>query len=395
MAARPTANIAAVLQTSDAVLKVPPPLKIGIVCFPLIGGSGILATALGTELAARGHEVHFFSHARPVRLDLALPRIRFHQVEVGHATVFPCPDYTLPLAVKMAEIGKANALDLFHVHYAVPHATAAFLATEMIGVGGPKVITTLHGTDTTLLGPNPQYRAAIEHALVHSDAVTTVSESLRRQTEEIFRLNDHIEVIPNFFTPNGPSRSRAEVRRELGINDDQFLVVHMSNLRPTKRIDLLLRVIAASAHRDRLRVLILAGAPFTPYAPLVDELGLRANLIVKEDAAAVEEFLPAADAGLYTSESESFGLSILETMFFGKPVIAFRIGGIPEVTADAAFLHEFGDVAAMASSLDALIAEPEIARQIGERGRKRAEELFTAGRVVPQYEALYRKVLGR
>jgi N-acetyl-alpha-D-glucosaminyl L-malate synthase BshA len=374
---------------------VPPPLKIGIVCFPLIGGSGILATALGTELAGHGHEVHFFSHARPVRLDLSLPRIHFHEVAVGHATVFPCPDYTLPLAVKMAEIGKAHALDLFHAHYAVPHATAAFLASEMIGSGAPKVITTLHGTDTTLLGPNPQYRAAIEHALVHSDAVTTVSESLRGQTEEIFRLNDKIEVIPNFFTPNGGNRSRAEVRRELGIDDNQFLVVHMSNLRPTKRIDLLLRVMAASKHRDRIKLLILAGAPFAPSAPLVDELGLRANLIVKEDAAVVEEFLPAADAGLYTSESESFGLSILETMFFGKPVVAFRIGGIPEVTGDAGFLHAFGDVAAMAASLDGLIADPEKAKRMGERGRKRAQELFTAGRVVPQYEALYRKVLGR
>ena len=394
MPSRLTAQVA-VLQTSDSVSKVPPPLKIGIVCFPLIGGSGILATALGTELAARGHDVHFFSHARPVRLDLALPRIRFHQVEVAHATVFPCPDYTLPLAVKMAEIGKANALDLFHVHYAVPHATAAFLATEMIGVGAPKVITTLHGTDTTLLGPNPQYRAAIEHALVHSDAVTTVSESLRRQTQEIFQLNEPIEVIPNFFSPNGSTRSRAEVRRELGISDDQFLVVHMSNLRPTKRIDLLLRAIAASAHRDRVRLLILAGAPFAPFAPLVDELGLRANLIVKEDAAVVEDFLPAADAGLYTSESESFGLSILETMFFGKPVVAFGIGGIPEVIGDAGHLHKFGDVAALSASLDTLIAEPGTARQMGERGRKRAEQLFTAGRVVPQYEALYRRVLGR
>src|ERR1044071_7940390 len=277
------------------------PLKIGIVCFPLIGGSGILATALGTELAARGHEVHFFSHARPVRLDLSLPRIRFHQVEVGHATVFPCPDYTLPLAVKMAEIGQAERLDLFHVHYAVPHATAAFLATEMIGAGAPKVVTTLHGTDTTLLGPNPHYRAAIEHALIHSDAVTTVSESLRGQTEEIFRLNDRIEVIPNFFTPTPPARSRADVRRELGISDEQFLVVHMSNLRPTKRIDLLLRVIAASAHRDRVRLLSLAGAPFAPHAPVVEELGWGANVFVKEDAAVVEDFLPAADAGLYTS----------------------------------------------------------------------------------------------
>src|SRR3954466_4870107 len=194
-------------------------LKIGITCFPLIGGSGILATALGMELAARGHDVHFFSHAKPVRLDLLLPRIHFHEVEVGHATVFPCPDYTLPLAVKMAEVGKANAFDLFHVHYAVPHATAAFLATEMIGAGAPRVITTLHGTDTTLLGPNPQYQTAIEHALIHSDAVTTVSESLRRQTEEIFRLREAIVVIPNFFTPNHSGRDRDEVRREFGISD--------------------------------------------------------------------------------------------------------------------------------------------------------------------------------
>jgi L-malate glycosyltransferase len=371
------------------------PLKIGITCFPLIGGSGILATALGTELAARGHNIHFFSHAKPVRLDLSLPRIHFSEVEVGHATVFPCPDYTLPLAVKMAEVGEAQALDLFHVHYAVPHATAAFLATEMIGAGAPKLMTTLHGTDTTLLGPNPQYRAAIEHALVHSDAVTTVSESLRQQTAQLFQLPDEIRVIPNFFTPNAPSRSREEVRRELGIGDRDFLVVHMSNLRATKRIDLLLRVIAAAAHRDRIRLLVVAGAPFTPFRPLVDDLDLRDKVLVREDAAAVEDFLPASDAGLYTSENESFGLSILETMFFGKPVLAFRIGGIPEVVGDTAYLHEFGDVEAMAKSLDALIDSPEAAKEMGARGRERAEKLFTATRVVPQYEALYRRVLGR
>lgn len=371
----------------------PRSMKIGITCFPLIGGSGILATALGTELAARGHEVHFFSHAKPVRLDLSLPRIHFHQVAVGNNSVFPCPDYTLPLAVKMAEVGRAKGLDLFHVHYAVPHATAAFLATEMIGAGAPKVVTTLHGTDTTLLGPNPQYREAIEHGLIHSDTVTTVSESLRAQTQETFRINKEIQVIPNFFTPGHSNRSRVEVRRELGISDDQFLVMHMSNLRPTKRIDLLLRVIAGSSHRERIRLLILAGAPFSPFEPLLDELGLRRNVIVKEDAAVVEDYLPAADAGLYTSENESFGLSILETMFFGKPVVAFRIGGIPEVVGDAAYLHPFGDIAGMASSLDALIDTPETARQIGERGRERAERLFTAAQIVPRYEELYRKVL--
>jgi len=371
------------------------PLKIGITCFPLIGGSGILATALGIELAARGHDVHFFSHAKPVRLDLSLPRIQFHEVEVGHATVFPCPDYTLPLAVKMAEVGEAKALDVFHVHYAVPHATAAFLATEMIGSGAPKVITTLHGTDTTLLGPNPQYRAAIEHALIHSDAVTTVSESLRQQTAELFQLRDEIKVIPNFFTPNAPTRSREEVRRELGISDREFLVAHMSNLRATKRIDLLLRVIAATAHRDRIRLLILAGSSFAPFRALVDEFGLTENVIVKEDAAVVEDFLPASDAGLYTSENESFGLSILETMFFGKPVVAFRIGGIPEVVGEDAFLHDFGDVEGMARSLHRLMDSPEIAAKLGQRGRERADQLFTADHIVPQYEALYRKVIGR
>jgi N-acetyl-alpha-D-glucosaminyl L-malate synthase BshA len=369
------------------------PLKIGITCFPLIGGSGILATALGTELAARGHEVHFFSHAKPVRLDLSLPRISFHQVVVGQNTVFPCPDYTLPLAVKMAEVGQAEALDVFHVHYAVPHATAAFLATEMIGARAPRVVTTLHGTDTTLLGPNPQYRPAIEHALVHSDAVTTVSESLRRQTEETFRLRAAIQVIPNFFTPSRSNKSRAEVRRELGISDREFLVVHMSNLRPTKRIDLLLPVIAASSHRERVRLLILAGSSFAPFQSLVDELGLRANVIVKEDAAVVEDFLPASDAGLYTSENESFGLSILETMFFAKPVVAFRIGGIPEVVGGAAYLHEFGDIAGAAASLDALIESPEAAREVGERARIRAEQRFSADQIVPRYEALYQQVI--
>jgi len=368
------------------------PLKIGITCFPLIGGSGILATALGTELAARGHTVHFFSYARPVRLDVSAPRIHFHQVAVGQSSLFPCPDYTLPLAVKMSEIGRQHELDIFHAHYAVPHATAAFLAAEMIGNSAPKIVTTLHGTDTTLLGPNPQYRAAIEHALIHSDAVTTVSDSLRQQTEETFQLKEQIHVIPNFFTPAVPTKSREEVRRELGIADE-FLVVHMSNLRPVKRIDLLLRVLASTANRDRIRLLILAGGPFAPYESLLDELGLRGRVIVREDAAAVENYLPAADAGLYTSDNESFGLSILETLFFGKPVVAFRIGGIPEVVDDAAYLHEFGDIEGMAASLDALVESPDGARKLGERGRARAEKYFTAANIVPQYEAVYRQVI--
>jgi L-malate glycosyltransferase len=370
------------------------PVRIGITCFPLIGGSGILATALGMELAARQHEIHFFSYAKPVRLDLTAPRIHFHEVAVGKHSVFPCPDYTLPLAVKMAEIGRAERLDVFHVHYAVPHATAAFLAAEMIGDSAPKIVTTLHGTDTTMLGPNPQYRGAITHALTHSDAVTAVSESLRQQTIETFALTRTVEVISNFFTPSAPTRSREEVRRDLGLTDE-FLILHMSNLRPTKRIDLLLRIIARMKQRNRVRLLILAGGPFASCEPFLDELDIRQNVIVRSAAEPVENYLQAADAGLYTSEIESFGLSILETMFFAKPVVAFRVGGIPEVVGEAGSLHDFGDVEAMASELDRLVESPQRARKLGEAGHNRALSEFTADKAVPRYEAIYRRVLSK
>ena len=179
-------------------MNTPGPLKIGITCYPLIGGSGILATALGSELARRGHEVHFFSSARPIRLDLSQPRISFHEVVVNEYDLFTYPDYTLPLAVRMAQIAREAALDIFHVHYAVPHATAAYLAVQMLGgamARAPKIITTLHGTDTTLLGQDPSYRPAIEHALSHSDAITTVSESLRQETVATFQLERPVEVI--------------------------------------------------------------------------------------------------------------------------------------------------------------------------------------------------------
>ena len=368
------------------------PLKIGIACFPLIGGSGILATALGSELARRGHEVYLFSYALPVRLDLPQEGLHFHRIDFADNALFPCPDYTLPLAVKMAEVARSQRLDLFHVHYALPHALAACLASQIVGPSAPRIVTTLHGSDTTLLGQDPGYRTAIEHALVHSDAVTAVSESLRHQTQEIFSLKRPIEVIPNFFAPNKPKRSREEVRRDLGVTD-KFLVLHMSNLRPVKRIDLLLRTIAMSESRSRLRLLVLAGDPFEPYEPLLDELGIRDIVIVRQNMAVVEEYLEAADAGLYTSEYESFGLGILETVFHDKPVVAFRVGGIPEVLGDSYPLYPFGDVTAAASALDALVQDPNLAGELGEQSGARVRERFSADRVVPQYEALYRRMI--
>ncbi|MBA3650287.1 MAG: N-acetyl-alpha-D-glucosaminyl L-malate synthase BshA [Chthoniobacterales bacterium] len=375
------------------------PLKIGITCYPLIGGSGILATALGSELALRGHDVHFFSSARPVRLDLAQPRIFFHKVVVNEYSLFTYPDYTLPLAVKMAQIAHETELDIFHVHYAVPHATAAYLAVQMLGATmarAPKIITTLHGTDTTLLGQDPSYRPAIEHALSHSDAITTVSESLRQETTTTFQLDRPVDVIRNFFVPSARLRSREEVRREVGLTNEEFLVVHISNVRPLKRIDLLLQAFAAAQSARPLRLLILAGSSFAPYEPFLDQLGLRDRVMVKEQVREVEEYLDAAEAGLYTSESESFGLSILETLFHAKPVVAFRVGGIPEVVVDqeTGFLHPFGEVEALATSLSQLADSPDLARTMGENGKRRAEALFTADQIVPQYEALYRRILG-
>jgi len=296
--------------------------------------------------------------------------------------------------VKMAEVARSQQLDLFHVHYAVPHALAACLASQIVGPSAPRIVTTLHGSDTTLLGQDPDYRTAIEHALVHSDAVTAVSESLRNQTQEIFSLRRPIEVIPNFFSPNKPKRSREEVRRDFGVTDE-FLVLHMSNLRPVKRIDLLLRTIAMAKNRERLRLFILAGGAFDPYEPLLDELGLRDCVIVHQNTAVVDEFLAAADAGLYTSEYESFGLGILETVFYGKPVVAFRVGGIPEVIGDSCPLYPFGDLNASAAALDALVESPNLARELGERSRNRALERFSADRIVPRYEALYRRIVAR
>jgi len=375
-------------------------LKVGITCYPLIGGSGILATALGSELARRGHAVYFFSSALPVRLDLAQPGIFFHEVVVNQYSLFTYPDYTLPLAVKMAQIAREAELDVFHVHYAVPHATAAYLAVQMLGgVAGraPKIVTTLHGTDTTLLGQDPSYRPAIEHALSHSDAITTVSESLRQETLSTFALDRPVEVIRNFFVPSSRLRSREEVRGELGLTNNEFLVVHISNVRPPKRIDLLLQSFAAARSSRPLRLLILAGSSFAPSEPFLDQLGLRDRVTVKEQVRDVEEYLNAADAGLYTSESESFGLSILETLFHAKPVVAFRVGGIPEVVIDGetGFLHPFGQTEAVARSISLLANSPELARKMGGRGRRHAESNFTAARIVPEYESLYRRVLER
>ena len=369
-------------------------LKIGITCYPSIGGSGILASALGEELARRGHEVHFISYGRPFRMPVNTPRLFFHPVKINDYGLFKYPDYTLPLSVKMAEVSCDHQLDILHVHYAVPHATAAILARSMLPPEQqPRVVTTLHGTDTMLLGRDPGYGPAIHHALTLSDAVTTVSRFLKQETQRVLSFDGPMEVIHNFFEPRAPQRSREEMRHELGLRDE-VMVLHSSNLRPLKRIDLLLETVALIRPRESFKLVILAGGDFSPFVSDVRRLGLRERVIVRENVREMEDYLQAADIGLFTSEKESFCLSILEGMYFACPSVAPRIGGIPEVVQDeiSGLLMPFGDSEKMARAVENLIKDATLRTILGRAAQARAHDQFSASVIVPRYETLYRHV---
>ncbi len=370
------------------------PLKIGITCYPTVGGSGILASELGEELAKRGHEVHFISYEQPFRMPVNEPRVFFHPVQINTYDLFKYPDYTLPLSVKMAEVSRDHGLDVLHAHYAVPHATAALLACDMLPAGRrPKVVTTLHGTDTTLLGRDPGYGPAIRHALRCSDAITAVSAWLERETHRVLAVDRPIEVIHNFFEPQTPRRTREEVRRELGV-DREVVLLHASNLRPLKRIDLLLETAARLRPREAFKLLILAGGDFAPFAGEVRRLGLADRVIVRERVSAIEDYLQAADVGLFTSDLESFCLSLLEAMCFACPGVATAVGGIPEVVTSGAtgLLVPPGDVDALVHAVESLIRDPARRLALGQAARQHARKYFSAGVIVPRYEALYRRV---
>jgi N-acetyl-alpha-D-glucosaminyl L-malate synthase BshA len=372
------------------------PLRIGITCYPSVGGSGILATTLGEELAARGHEIHFISYERPFRLPADSPRLHFHPVEVNAYDLFKYPDYTLPLSVKLSEVSRAHDLDILHAHYAVPHATAALLARDMLPAHRrPKVITTLHGTDTTLLGRDPGYGPAIRHALDAADGITAVSEFLRDETRRLIEVRRPIEVIHNFFTPRVPTRSRDEVRRELGVADDEILLFHSSNLRPVKRFDVLLEAFARLQSRAPCKLLVLAGGDFHAFAPDLARLGIKPDrIVVRENISAIEDYVQAADLGFFTSASESFCLSILECMAFGIPSVSTRVGGIPEVTLhdQTGLLVPPGDVEGLVVALAALIADPARRERLGAAARHRAQTVFTAPAIVGHYLRYYRAV---
>ena len=369
-------------------------LKIGITCYPSVGGSGILASALGEELARRGHEVHFISYERPFRMPSNAPRLHFHPVVINDYDLFKYPDYTLPLSVKMAEVARNYSLDVLHVHYAVPHATAAILARSMLaGQPATKVVTTLHGTDTTLLGRDAGYGPAIRHALNASDAVTAVSAWLRDETQRLLKIERPIDVIHNFYAPREPRRTRAEVRAELGFKDE-LMLVHHSNLRRVKRIDILLEAVARVRPREAFKLVILAGEDFSPYQSQVERLGLADRVVVREKVLDVEDYLQAADLGVFASESESFCLSILEGMWFGCPSVSTAVGGIPElvVSGETGALVPVADTVELARRVESLVHHPLERRRLGAAALLRARAMFSAAVIVPRYEELYDRV---
>jgi len=374
------------------------PLSIGITCYPSVGGSGIVASQLGSELARLGHKVHFISYEPPFRLDRKQPNIFFHQVELNEYKLFKYPDYTLPLAVKMVEVADKHKLDVLHVHYAVPHATAALLATQIARDQhrhAPHVITTLHGTDITLLARDPNLGPIIKYSIESSCGVTAVSRSLQKETIQVLKTKKPIEVIYNFYRPKPPRRGRQEVRRALRVRKDDFLLIHMSNLRPVKRAQDILRVLEELKDRPNIKLLILAGESFEPFRKVVKRMGIEQRVIVKSNVLDIENYLHAADAGLYASERESFGMGVLETMSFGKPVVATRVGGVTEIMRDGetGFLKRLGDVPAMAAAIRTLANDPELAARMGEAARIRAEQEFSSQKSVEQYLDLYRRTI--
>jgi N-acetyl-alpha-D-glucosaminyl L-malate synthase BshA len=370
-------------------------MNIGITCYPTVGGSGAVAAELGKQLARRGHGVHFVSYRLPFRLDEFSDNIRFHEIDVTTYSLFEYPPHDLALAAKMAEVGREQRLDLFHVHYAIPHAITGFLAQEMLGAEAPRLITTLHGTDITLVGQDRSFFEITRFGIERSQGVTAVSEFLKRMTLEEFEVKTPIEAIPNFvdlslYAP------RAHRDRSAVAGPGDKVLLHVSNFRPVKRVLDVVRIFER-VQAEVPSVLLMAGeGPERASAQaLARRLGLldRVRFMGRQDH--IEDILSMADVFLLPSELESFGLSALEAMASGVPVVGSDAGGLPEVVkhTETGFLLPVGDVEGMAARTVEILKDEEHQRCLGQAGRRRAAALFSADRIVTQYEKYYEKVL--
>jgi N-acetyl-alpha-D-glucosaminyl L-malate synthase BshA len=373
-------------------------VKIGISCYPTLGGSGVVATELAMVLAAAGDDVHVISYAMPSRLELVDPRLSFHEVIVPHYPLFDYPPYSLALATKMAEVATYQKLDLLHVHYAVPNAVSAVLARDIVGNDGFKVVTTLHGTDITLVGNDPNYLATTRYGIERSDAVTTVSESLRRDTVEQLGIERPIEVIPNFIEPERYEMARGRPGARRWAQGDEALLVHVSNYRPVKRVLDVVEVFERVAKQIDTRLLLVGDGPERAHVEqYCREQGSCDRILFAGSTTSIEEVLVGADLFLLPSETESFGLAALEAMSCKVPVIATCVGGLPEVVEDGVtgFLRPVGDVEGMAAAALSLLRDPARLRRFGEEARRQAVERFSETAIVARYRDLYRRVLER
>ena len=372
-------------------------MNIGITVYPTYGGSGIVGSELGRDLAERGHNVHFISSVLPTRVTELNARVHFHEVEMMSYPLFEHQPYDLALATKMATVARAEKLDLLHVHYAIPHSISAILARESIKEKRyVPVITTLHGTDITLVGADRSYLPITRYALQQSDGVTAVSRFLKKATIETFDFDD-IEVIPNFICPNHYLRTpEAPLRTELAPNGEKLLV-HVSNFRSVKRpadcIDILAK--AREAGENVRLVMVGDGPERSAVVHRAEQSGVNDNTIFVGKQGNIPDYLGVSDVFLLPSELESFGLAALEAQACELPVIATRIGGIPEVVSDGetGYLSEIGDVEKMASDTIKLLRDEEMRRAFGKRGRELAVERYSTERIIPEYIAFYESVL--
>ncbi len=372
-------------------------MKIGITCYPTYGGSGVVATELGIELAERGHEVHFITYQPPFRLSGRGARTQYHEVTVSEYPLFEFPPYDLALATRMSEVADTYALDLLHVHYAIPHAVSALLARQMLATRGIRLpfVTTLHGTDITIVGSDPTYLPVTKYSIEQSDGVTAISDYLRTRTQQVFGVERDIEVIANFVNCDQYSRAAAAPRAQFA-GANEALLVHLSNFRPVKRPLDVVRVFARVAQRIPARLLMVGDGPERDGCErLARELGVAQSVDFMGKQERVEQIIAASDLMLMPSEMESFGLVALEAMACEVPTIGTRVGGVPEVVTDGetGLLYEVGDVDAMASGALSLLEDRDALAAMGKAARKAASARFCASRIIPMYEKFYERII--
>lgn len=373
-------------------------MKIGITCYPTYGGSGAVATELGMALAERGHEVHFVSYDQPFRLGSFRERVFFHEVEMEDYPLFEHPPYALALAVSLHDTALKHDLDLVHMHYAIPHAASAYLARQMLGAERRlRIVTTLHGTDITLVGLHPSFHAITRFSILESDGLTAVSSYLKDETVRDFNVPaERIEVIPNFIDTNVWRPDREPCHRGKLAPGGEKIVMHISNFRSVKRVEDVVATFAGIRERVPARLVMVGDGPDRPRArQRAEELGLGDKVVFLGKHQSVDELLSCADLFLLPSENESFGLAALEAMACGAPVVATRAGGLPEVVEDGVTgrLLEVGDVTGMATAGAELLLDDALHRRMSEAGRAAAERLYSADAVVPRYEAYYERIL--